>query len=167
MVAPSGLRASPGRSPPGSNKVGTPADLKAIARMLFIEACLEALPALRWQESPWKPSGATGTPHVQTCADTTGHPTRNPTATLNSSSPRRSPREGDGKASSQQPELGPAAASKEALTAPPVLSRRVLNFALQTKSSNSLWPTGKGVGAIASPQPRNFSLRHHRIQRAQ
>src|SRR5882757_5558368 len=155
MVAPSGLQASPGRRPPGSNKVGTPADLKAIARILLMEACLDALPALRWQDRPWKPSGATRTPQEQVCEDTTGHPTRKPTATLNSSSPKRSRREGDGRAPSQQPELGATAASIEALTAQSIPLRREPNCALQTGSSKPFCATGIGLGAIVSSPETN------------
>src|SRR5882757_523524 len=144
MEAPSGLLASPGRRPPVSNKAGTPADLKAIARILLMETCLDALLALRWQDRPWKPSGVTRTPQEQVCEDTTGHPTRKPTATLNSSSPKRSPREGDGRAPSQQPEPGAAAASIEALNAPSAPPRRELNRALQTGSSKPFCATDNG-----------------------
>src|SRR5882757_4804940 len=155
MVAPSGLLAAPKGRPPGSNKAGTPADLKAIARILLMEACLDALSALRWQDMPWKPSGATRTPQEQVCEDTTGHSTRKPTATLNSSSPKRSPREGDGRAPSQQPEPGAAAASIETLPAPSVPLRREPNCALQTGSSKPFCATGIGLGAIVSSPETN------------
>src|SRR5882757_3986285 len=94
-------------------------------------------------------------PQEQTCTDTTGHPTRKPTATLSSSSPRRRPREGDDRASSQQPELGATAASIEALTAPSAFPTRELNLALQTGSSKPLWFTGRGVRAIDSSPATN------------
>src|SRR5882757_2166619 len=94
-------------------------------------------------------------PQEQTCTDTTGHPTRKPTTTRSSSSPRRRPREGDGRASSQQPELGAAAVNMDALTAPSALPTRELYLALQTGSSKPLWFTGRGIEAIGSSPATN------------
>ena len=116
-----------------------------------MEECLDCLPALFRQESPWCPSEATGAPHRHWCPPTTGQPTRRPTAMLSSLSPKRSPKEGDGSASSQLPDPGALADSMEALPPPSEPARRTLNLSPHIGSSYHLCPCGRGIGKATPP----------------
>jgi len=128
MVAPSGLRASPRRRPPGSTKLVPLLSSEPSQGILLIEACLEALSALRSREGMkaiWRRRKPTGTNIWRH----TGHPTRNH-RTLSSFITQTKSKGRGWQAHKPTIWVGSCTASMEALTAPPAFPTRELHLGL-------------------------------------
>src|SRR6267154_588 len=113
---PSGLSKLLPSNPEGARVVGTPADEKLLAIILFIAACLALTPGDFLQTKACDPSASTAAPHLQACGRQILSPSLRATATRMASLSNLSPHDAIGRAVIQAPEFGAWAAKKIALS---------------------------------------------------